>query len=121
MHYQHAPYAETKLVRCVHGKIFDVILDIRPQSPSFLQWHAVTLDNAALETLYIPAGCAHGYLTLDQDTLVEYMMDVPYVPEAARGIRFDDMQFAILWPEPPQIMSDRDRGYADFNISGITD
>jgi dTDP-4-dehydrorhamnose 3,5-epimerase len=114
LHYQCEPYAETKLVRCVHGKIYDVILDIRQESASFMQWHAVTLDGVGLSTLYIPAGCAHGYLTLEKQSLVEYMMDVPYVPQAACGIRYDDERFGIDWPETPKVISDRDNDYPNF-------
>lgn len=120
MHYQQSPHGETKLVRCVRGKIFDVLIDIRPESPTFMQWHAVILDNLNLDTVYIPAGCAHGYLSLETNCLVEYMMDAPYIPQAARGIRFDDKAFGIAWPALPSLISERDSTYADFNPEYIS-
>ena len=116
LHYQHAPYAETKLVRCVNGEIYDVLLDIRPESPSFMNWHAVTLSAASLNTLYIPAGCAHGYLTLKNESLVEYLMDKPYVPASARGVRYDDPLFSIDWPDSPVVISERDKNYPNFDV-----
>ena len=115
LHFQHAPYSETKLVRCVHGEIHDVIVDLRPDSISYLKWYAVTLDSLALNTLYIPAGCAHGYLTMEENSLVEYLMDAPYMPDAACGIRYDDSFFDVYWPANPSVISKRDSNYADFH------
>ena len=119
MHYQQAPYSETKLVRCVRGKIYDVLLDIRPESSTFMHSYAVVLDEVNLHTMYIPAGCAHGYLTMEENSLVEYWMDAPYVPQAACGIRYDDPMFNVAWPSVPQLISDRDAAYLDFECKLI--
>jgi len=114
MHYQVAPHLETKLVTCLRGAIYDVVIDLRSESPSFRAWHAIELTEDNLATLYIPAGCAHGFLTLTDDAVVGYRMSSPHVPAAARGVRWDDPAFAISWPEPPIVMADRDRMYPDF-------
>ncbi|HEY5286821.1 MAG TPA: dTDP-4-dehydrorhamnose 3,5-epimerase [Solirubrobacteraceae bacterium] len=115
MHYQADPYGESKLVRCVRGAIFDVALDLRQDSPSFRAWHGVELSAENGHALYIPAGFAHGFQTLQNDSDVLYQMGNPYVPEAARGVRFDDPAFAIDWPEPREpVVSERDAGYPDF-------
>lgn len=117
MHYQAEPYGESKLVRCVRGAIFDVALDLRRDSPSFCTWHGFELSAENGHALYIPAGLAHGFQTLLDDSDVLYQMGHPYVPEAANGVRFDDPAFAIEWPEPrwARIVSKRDAGYADFS------
>jgi dTDP-4-dehydrorhamnose 3,5-epimerase len=117
MHYQAEPHGESKLVRCVRGAIFDVALDLRAESPGFLRWHAVELSAENARSFYIPAGLAHGFQTLADDTEVLYLMGERYVAEAARGVRFDDPAFAIEWPEPHEtlIVSERDRSYPDFH------
>jgi dTDP-4-dehydrorhamnose 3,5-epimerase len=116
MHYQADPHGEAKLVRCVRGAIFDVALDLRRDSPTYLAWHGVKLSAENGYALHIPAGLAHGFQTLLDDSDVLYQMDHPYVPEAARGVRFDDPAFAIEWPEPRErIVSIRDATYPDFN------
>jgi dTDP-4-dehydrorhamnose 3,5-epimerase len=109
MHYQAPPYAEVKLVRCTRGAIFDVIADMREDSPSRMTWTAVELSSTNRRTLYIPRGVAHGFQTLECDTEVFYQMPDPYVAEAARGFHFDDPSFGIRWPVTNPIMSDRDR------------
>jgi len=114
MHYQAAPFAETKLVRCTRGAIYDVALDLRPDSPTFRRWIAEELTDDNRRTLYIPAGCAHGFQTLTDDAEVLYMIDAPYSPEHGRGVRWDDAAFAIAWPHAERIMNDRDRTYPDF-------
>ena len=115
MHYQAEPYAECKLVRCTTGAIYDVIIDIRPDSPTFKQWTAVELSAANRRMLYIPAGFAHGFQTLHDNTEVFYQMSEFYVPEASRGIRWDDPAFGIQWPATEsRVMSDKDRSYPDF-------
>lgn len=114
MHYQMAPFAEVKLVRCTHGAICDVILDLRAGSPTFKQWVAVTLSAENRDMVYIPEGCAHGFLTLADDTEVFYQMSESYHPEAARGVRWNDPAFGIEWPEPVEVISDRDRTLPDF-------
>lgn len=113
MHYQIAPYEETKLVRCTRGAIFDVILDMRDTSASFKQWEGFHLSENNGHMLYIPEGVAHGFQTLEDDTEVFYQMGTRYHPESARGLRWDDPAFGIRWPLTDNpILSDRDRNYA---------
>ncbi len=116
LHYQAEPHGEPKLVRCVRGAIFDVAVDLRPDSSTYCQWHAVELTAENRHAYYIPAGLAHGFQTLSEDCEVLYQMGARYVPEAARGVRFDDPAFAIEWPRPAGelVISERDRSYPDF-------
>lgn len=116
MHYQAEPYGESKLVRCARGAIFDVAVDLRPNSPSLCGWHGVELSAENGHALYVPAGLAHGFQTLTDDCEVIYQMGHSYVPEAARGVRFDDPAFGIAWPEPhsTRIVSERDASYPDY-------
>lgn len=114
LHYQAAPYAEAKLVRCTHGAIYDVAVDLRPQSPTFRQWISAILRSEQRHMLYIPEGCAHGFLTLEDDCEVFYQMSQIYDPPSARGVRWDDPSFGIAWPEKVEVISERDRGYPDF-------
>ena len=116
MHYQAAPYEETKLVRCTAGAIFDVAVDLRPGSSTFLSWFGLELSAENRLALYIPKGCAHGFLTLEDDSEVLYQMTEVWVPEAARGVRFDDPAFGIAWPGDPVVVNDRDRSYPDFEV-----
>ena len=110
LHFQAAPFTETKLVRCVRGAIFDVIVDLRPKSPTFGRWCALDLSASAWTSIYIPEGCAHGYQTLRDDCEVEYLTTPEYAPAAARGIRWDDPAIAIAWPIPDDVIaSPRDR------------
>jgi dTDP-4-dehydrorhamnose 3,5-epimerase len=116
MHYQADPHGESKLVRCVRGAILDVAVDLRPGSPTRCAWHGVELSAENRLALYIPAGLAHGFQTLEENCEVLYQMGARYVPEAARGVRWDDPAFAIDWPEPhgERVISERDAFYADF-------
>lgn len=114
MHFQRAPRAEGKLVRCIRGRIYDVALDLRRSSPTFRRWFAVELDGVATRAVFIPAGVAHGFQTLEDDTQILYEMTEPYIPELAGGVRWDDPAFAISWPCPVSMMSERDRSFADF-------
>jgi dTDP-4-dehydrorhamnose 3,5-epimerase len=114
MHYQADPDGEAKLVRCTRGSVFDVAVDLRPGSETFRRWFGVELSAAGGRMLYIPVGMAHGFQTLEDDTELHYQMSHRYVPEAARGVRFDDPAFGIEWPLPDPIVSERDRGFADF-------
>ncbi|RVD59194.1 dTDP-4-dehydrorhamnose 3,5-epimerase [Mesorhizobium sp. M2D.F.Ca.ET.185.01.1.1] len=109
MHFQHPPHAEVKLVSCIAGSIYDVIVDLRPQSPSYLKWEGFELTASNRRMLYIPCGFAHGFQTLGPDSTVSYMISEFYTPAAARGLRYDDPRLAIDWPAPPSILSDRDR------------
>lgn len=116
MHYQSEPHGESKLVRCVRGRIFDVAVDLRPDSPSRCRWHAVELSAENRRAIYIPAGLAHGFQTLTDDCEVLYQMGHSYVPRAARGVRWDDPAFGIEWPAAAdeRIISEKDRAYPDF-------
>jgi dTDP-4-dehydrorhamnose 3,5-epimerase len=114
MHWQAAPHEEAKLVRCTSGRIWDVILDLRPASATYKQHFGVELAASEHAALYIPEGVAHGFLTLVPYSEVFYQMSVPHHPESARGVRWDDPAFGIGWPEPVQVMSERDATYQDF-------
>ena len=114
MHYQVAPHAEAKLVRCTTGSIYDVIVDLRADSPTFKQWFAVELSSENRRMLYVPEGLAHGFLTLTDGAEVSYQMSEFYVPECARGVRWNDMAFDIHWPFKATLISERDRAYPDF-------
>ncbi|MBV9377915.1 MAG: dTDP-4-dehydrorhamnose 3,5-epimerase family protein, partial [Alphaproteobacteria bacterium] len=102
------PHAEVKFVRCVHGAIYDVVADLRPESPSHLRWQGFRLEAQGDLALVIPAGCAHGFQSLQDDSEVLYQMDVPYDPAAAAGVRFDDAALGISWPLPVSVIADRD-------------
>jgi dTDP-4-dehydrorhamnose 3,5-epimerase len=114
MHYQCDPHAETKLVKCIRGSIYDVIIDLRPDSETYKQWFAVELNRDNYKMLYIPKNFAHGFLTLEDNTEVFYQMSASYHPECARGVRWNDPAFSIHWPAEVSIMSDRDRDCPDF-------
>jgi dTDP-4-dehydrorhamnose 3,5-epimerase len=114
MHYQASPYGEAKLVRCTMGAIYDVLVDLRPTSPTFCQWTAAELTAQNRQMLYVPEGIAHGLQTLMDDTEVFYQMSAFYVAEAARGVRWNDPTFGIEWPLAVTVMADRDRQYPDF-------
>ena len=109
LHYQRNP-AETKLITCLRGAIYEVIVDLRPSSPQFRRWCAVTIEAETSNSVLVPKGCAHGFQTLSDHTEIIYHIDVPYVPEEAAGIRWDDPCLAIEWPLANPILSERDRG-----------
>jgi dTDP-4-dehydrorhamnose 3,5-epimerase len=115
MHFQVAPHEEAKLVRCVRGSIFDVVLDLRPDSPTYLSWHGVRLDEGNGKALYIPEGCAHGFQTLSADSDVLYLISSAYVPEASSGVRWDDPAFGIEWPSASErTIGERDLAWPDY-------
>lgn len=114
VHYQAAPDQEAKLVRCTRGRLYDVAVDLRPESTTFMQWVGTELTAANRRALYVPEGCAHGFLTLEDETEVFYQMTEFYHPEAARGIRWNDPAFGITWPGIVEVISDRDRAHPDF-------
>lgn len=118
LHSQVAPHAEVKVVSCTRGAAFDVLVDLRPGSPSYRKWvgFELTPDNGRI--LYCPEGCAHGYLTLRDDTEVSYLTSMPYAAAAARGVRFDDAAFAIDWPAAIRLVSQADRNWPDFSDAG---
>lgn len=109
LHLQRAPHEEDRLVRCTSGAIFDVLVDVRAGSPTRGRWHAVTLTAAERNQLWVPRGFAHGFLTLEDDVEVSYQMSVPFEPGSSAGYRYDDPTFAIAWPFPPEVVSQRDR------------
>jgi dTDP-4-dehydrorhamnose 3,5-epimerase len=114
LHYQKAPYGEAKLIRCTRGAIYDVVVDLRPHSPTFANWTAVTLTAANHRLLYVPEGCGHGFLTLEDNSEIFYQISQFFHPESACGVRWDDPRFRIEWPAQPRVISERDRSYADF-------
>lgn len=114
MHYQIAPYEEVKFVSCITGAIYDVIVDLRPAAPTYLQWLAVELNAENNQMLYIPEGFAHGFQTMNDDTTVFYQISELYSPEYGRGIRWDDPTLNIRWPFDNPIISEKDRTYPDF-------
>jgi dTDP-4-dehydrorhamnose 3,5-epimerase len=114
MHYQDSPRPDSKLVRCANGAIFDVILDLRPDSPTYLRWQGVELTAESFAALFIPAGCAHGFQCLTDDAQVFYQMGEFYVAELSRGVRWNDPAFAIQWPLEVTAISPRDAAFADF-------
>lgn len=114
MHYQAAPCAEAKLVSCIRGVVYDVVIDLRPESPTYREWLAVELSSENYKALYIPEGLAHGFHTLENNTVVYYQISEFYRPECARGVRWNDPAFGIVWPEGEKIISARDRQFEDF-------
>lgn len=114
MHFQKDPHAEAKLVSCLKGAIFDVIIDLRPNSPSCRQWQAFELTAENRWRLYIPPGFAHGFQALTDDVEVGYLISAYYEPAAAGGVRYDDPVFGIHWPLPVSVISDRDKGWPDY-------
>jgi dTDP-4-dehydrorhamnose 3,5-epimerase len=116
LHLQSPPHAEAKLVRCPRGAIHDVIVDLRPDSPTWREWQAVELNQDNQRALYVPPGCAQGYMTLTDDTEVYYHTSAFYAPEAAWGVRWNDPAFGIHWPMSPTAISDADRDRPDYVV-----
>jgi dTDP-4-dehydrorhamnose 3,5-epimerase len=115
MHFNTSAHAESKVVRCTQGAIHDVIIDLRVSSPTYRDWFAVELTAASGRALFVPEGFAHGFLTLVDSTDVEYQMGSSYQPDAARGLRWDDPEFGVVWPHEPVVISRRDAEYPDFD------
>jgi dTDP-4-dehydrorhamnose 3,5-epimerase len=115
MHYQLAPKAETKLVRCIEGELFDVCLDLRPDSPTFGKSFGASLSAENRRMMYLPKGCAHGFITLADMTEALYFVDEFYAPEQERGVRWNDPRFAIEWPTAPVVISDKDAQWPLFD------
>jgi dTDP-4-dehydrorhamnose 3,5-epimerase len=111
LHFQRAPWGEAKLVRCTRGRVFDVIVDLRASSATRCEWFGTVLDDESRNAIYLPAGFAHGFLTLTDDTELHYQMSVPFRPESSDGVRWNDPAFGIDWPFPPAVISDRDATY----------
>lgn len=117
MHYQRRPFEESKIVRCTRGAIYDVAIDLRPESKTFCRWYGIELNADNRLALLIPSGCAHGFQTLTDLTEVHYLMSEKYVPNASSGVRYDDPIFAIKWPAEVSSISDKDRNWPDFDES----
>jgi dTDP-4-dehydrorhamnose 3,5-epimerase len=117
MHYQKAPYAQAKLLRCTAGAVYDVGIDLRAGSPTFGRWTAVELSARNRRMIYLPPGFAHGFQTLEDETEVFYQSSAPYAPSAYAGLRWDDPAFGVEWPHADErIMNERDRSYPDFTL-----
>jgi dTDP-4-dehydrorhamnose 3,5-epimerase len=115
LHYQLGPHAETKLVRCIRGRLWDCVLDVRPESPTFGKWFGAELSADNRRMMLVPKGFAHGFLTLEDDTEALYLVDAFFSPEYERGIRYNDPRFAIEWPLEPAVLSDKDAAHPDFD------
>lgn len=113
-HYQVAPHEEAKTLSCIKGSIYDIVVDLRADSPTFLKWIGLELNDKNRNSLYIPPGCAHAALTLVDNTIVQYFSSGAYRPQSEKGIRFDDPIFNFIWPHKPIIISDKDKNHPDF-------
>ena len=111
LHYQLPPHEEAKTIRCTRGAAFDVVVDLRPGSPAYLRWFGVELRQGEPRLVYVPRGCAHGYLTLEDETEIVYQTSAFYAPEAERGVHYADPTIGIRWPAPIAVISDRDRAW----------
>lgn len=116
MHYQAPPFEEAKIVSCTKGSIYDVVVDLRRNSPTFKKWVAAELSEKNFKMVYIPRGCAHGFQTLDDNSIVFYQMTEYFHPECARGSQWDNLSIGIVWPVPEMIMSEKDKNYQDFKV-----
>jgi len=114
MHYQIGSASETKIIRCLKGAIYDVVIDLRPSSKTYLKWDGFHLDEENRDMVRVPRGCAHGFLTLEPDTEVFYLVDNEYSPEMERGVRWNDPLFSVDWPMEPQVLSEKDSSWPDF-------
>jgi dTDP-4-dehydrorhamnose 3,5-epimerase len=114
-HYQTGVYGEGKTLSCLKGSIYDIIVDLREDSPTYLQWQSFELNDKNRYTIHIPPGCANAFLTLEDDCLIHYYCSVAYTPSAERGIRYNDPTFAFKWPSEPVIISEKDLNHPDFS------
>jgi dTDP-4-dehydrorhamnose 3,5-epimerase len=113
-HYQERPHGEGKTLTCLKGEIYDILVDLRPESDTFLKWVAFELSGENRKSIHIPPGCANAFLTLEDDCIIQYYCSEPYVPSAERGIRFDDPTFSFEWPHQPVYISEKDKSHPDF-------
>ncbi len=120
LHYQLAPYQESKMIRCTRGSIFDVIVDLRPDSATFLQWFGTELTADNHRALYSPEGFAQGFITLEDHSEITYFTSEFYAPGMDRGVRYDDPQIGIIWPLAPVVISDKDKAWPDFSIDQLS-
>ena len=114
-HYQVAPFEEAKTFSCITGAIYDIVVDLRQESPTFMKWIALELLASKRNSLHIPGGCANAWMTMETDTIVHYYMSEPYSPGAYRGFRYDDPAFNFRWPIEPKVISEKDRHLPDFD------
>jgi dTDP-4-dehydrorhamnose 3,5-epimerase len=121
MHYQLPPHAEVKITRCTRGAVFDVLIDLRRSSPTYRKWVGVNLTANDGAMLYVPTGCAHGYLTLEPNSELIYLTSQTYAAASARGVRHDDLVFAIKWPSSPQVISSQDAGWPEYTDDAAID
>ena len=117
LHYQQAPHEESKLVRCTRGSLFDVLVDLRKDSSTYCQWLGVELTADSFRMLYVPEGCAHGFITLEDNTDIMYQVSQPYAPGAEKGLLWNDPAFGIVWPIEPIVISEKDRNQVLFETS----
>lgn len=118
-HYQLPPDAEGKTLSCITGAIHDVVVDLRPDSPMFMQWIAVEISSADRRSLHVPAGCANAWLTMAPDTIIHYYMSARHAPHAARGIRYNDPALGVRWPMAPVLIGETDRTFPDFDPASL--
>jgi dTDP-4-dehydrorhamnose 3,5-epimerase len=118
-HYQLAPHAEAKTLSCFSGAIYDVIVDLRPESTTFLEWTAIELTSRSRESLHVPAGCANAYLTLEPDTVVHYYMSEHYEPGSYRGFHYADPSFSFDWPAAPRVISEKDKSLPNLDRQAL--
>lgn len=118
-HYQIKPFEEHKTITCIRGAIYDIIVDLRPQSTTFLKWTAVELSASVAVSVHIPAGCANAYLTLEDNSSVLYYMSEFYAADSYRGFRYNDPFFSFKWPAEPAVISEKDRSYSDFDLEDV--
>ncbi len=118
-HFQVAPFEEAKTITCLSGALFDIVVDLRPGSPGFMKWVSVEFSAADRRSLYVPAGCANAWLTVAPMTTVHYYMSEFYSPASYRGFRYDDPAFGFRWPIQPQLISEKDRAFPDFDVASL--
>lgn len=118
-HYQTGRFAEAKTLSCLTGAIFDIVVDLRPESPTFMQWISVEISAADRRSLHVPAGCANAWLTTAPNTIIHYYMSEMYSPESYRGFRYNDPAFGFHWPSEPRVISEKDRTFPDFDPASL--
>ena len=118
-HYQQRPHEEAKTLTCITGRIFNVVVDLRPESATFLRSEILVLDDVECKSVHVPKGCANAYLTLAEGTIIHYYMSERYVPGAAKGFRYDDPAFGIPWPMRPELISQKDLAYEPFDVARL--
>ena len=118
-HYQIKPYGECKTISCLQGAVYDIVVDLRPESQSFLRWLSVEIDSKNHLSLHVPAGCANAYLTLEDQTMIHYYMSEFYHPESYRGFRYNDPLFNFVWPAEPKVISEKDRNFSNFDPHSV--